>query len=421
MASPGQTVGDVVMRQVHRRILLGAGAMFMGAGLMPGSGRTQVDDSGRLIPPPRPNPYPYSGISGPGHIVDPSSSRGGWMSGLAGVRYSGNRPMAYPTLAWGEAATGSAVEKSLLPSIHPLMELHLRDTQICLGGDGYYYMTGSTGDNIWAFNAGVELWRSPDLVAWTYLGLVWSLDQGGGWAGHWRMRRGKPFRAIWAPEIHFINDNYWICFSVSRAGLGLLKSSSGRAEGPYEYAFSPDAHLRRGIDATLFQDDDGSVWLSYGAADEMVRLNDDMSGYAGDWKRTEILAGDCVPARDRARCLRGDNTLGYEGATVFKRDGLYYLGAVGNVEGRYSFVFGVSEALLGPYRMKHEGPPCAGGGNIFRDRNGLWWSTFFGNDEQSHFREKPGLLRIDFDPDGRVVTAAEQPFAKPLIPVEAGL
>lgn len=64
--------------------------------------------------------------------------------------------------------------------------------------------------------------------------------------------------------------------------------------------------------------------------------------------------------------------------------------------GRYSFVFAVSENLHGPYRMKHEAAPCAGGGNVFRDREGRWWSTFFGNDEQSHFREKPGLIRVDF-------------------------
>ena len=327
--------------------------------------------------------------------------------------------MAYPTLPWGEAATGSAVEKGLLPSIHPLMNLHLRDTQICIGGDGAYYMTGSTGDNIWAFNDGIELWRSTDLINWTYLGLVWSLDREGGWAKAWRMRRGGPFRAVWAPEIHYVSGSYFLCFSVSRAGLGILRSTTGRPEGPYEYAFSPDAHLRRGIDATLFQDDDGAVYLTYGSGDEIVRLKDDLSGYAENWKRTTFADTQCIVARDRARCLKGENTLGYEGATLFKKDGLYYLGAVGNVEGRYSFVFSVSENLHGPYRMKHEAAPCAGGGNVFRDREGRWWSTFFGNDEQSHFREKPGLIRVDFDGEGRIVVAADQPFAKPLPPLES--
>jgi beta-xylosidase len=279
-------------------------------------------------------------------------------------------------------------------------------------------MTGSTGGNIWAYNEGVELWRSTNLTDWTYLGLVWSLDREGGWAKQWRARRGVPFRAIWAPEIHYVAGNYFICFSVSRAGLGVLRSRSGRAEGPYEYAFSPEAHLRRGIDATLFQDTDGAVYLTYGSGDEMVRLKDDLSGYAEDWRPTRFAETECLVARDRDRCLRGENTLGYEGATLFKKDGLYYLGAVGNVEGRYSFVFAVSENLRGPYRMRHEAAPCAGGGNVFQDREGRWWSTFFGNDEQSHFREKPGLIRVDFDGAGRIVTAKDQPFAKPLPPLE---
>lgn len=405
------------MSRMNRRGFLAAAAGTAGFAATPGLA-LQADDSGRLIPTPDPNPYPYSGISGPGFPAAPGSARGGWMSGLRGVRYRGERAMAYPTLPWGEAATGSAVEKGLLPSIQPLMELHLRDTQICIGDDGAYYMTGSTGDNIWAFNDGIELWRSVDLADWTYLGLVWSLDREGGWAANWRMRRGVPFRAIWAPEIHYVAGNYFICFSVSRAGLGILRSTSGKPEGPYQYAFSPDAHLRRGIDATLFEDDASAVWLTYGAGDEMVRLKDDLSGYAGDWTRTTFVESECLVARDRARCLRGENTLGYEGATLFKKDGLYYLGAVGNVEGRYSFVFAVSETLHGPYRMRHEAAPCAGGGNVFRDNEGRWWSTFFGNDEQSHFREKPGLLRIEFDPQGRIVTAAEQPFAKPLPPLE---
>jgi len=401
----------------RRALLTGLGATAACAGSS--AWGQALDDSGRLLPTPATNPYPYSGVSGAGFAITPSSARGGWMSGLPGVRYRGERPMAYPTLPWGEAATGSAVDKGLVPPIRPLMELHLRDTQICIGGDGAYYMTGSTGDNIWAFNDGVELWRSTDLTDWTYLGLVWSLDREGGWAAAWRARKGVPFRAIWAPEIHYVAGNYFICFSVSRAGLGILRSTTGKPEGPYEYAFSPDAHLRRGIDATLFQDDDGAVYLTYGSGDEIVRLKDDLSGYAEDWKRITFQDdGGCVVARDRARCLRGENTLGYEGATLFRKDGLYYLGAVGNVEGRYSFVFAVSENLHGPYRMRHEAAPCAGGGNVFRDNDGLWWSTYFGNDEQSHFREKPALLRVEFDPDGRIVTAGDQPFATTLPPLE---
>ena len=36
--------------------------------------------------------------------------------------------------------------------------------------------------------------------------------------------------------------------------------------------------------------------------------------------------------------------------------------------------------------------------------------AFFGNDEASHMREKPGLVRIDFDTRGHVIVHADQPY-----------
>ena len=45
-----------------------------------------------------------------------------------------------------------------------------------------------------------------------------------------------------------------------------------------------------------------------------------------------------------------------------------------------------------------------------RDRQGRWFQTIFGNDEATHFREKPGIVRIDFDARGHVVVHKDQPF-----------
>ena len=89
-------------------------------------------------------------------------------------------------LPLGDKASGSAVHDGFIPPLRPIWELHLRDTIICLGGDGNYYMTGSTGENIWAYNRGVELWKSLDLVKWQYLGLVWDMDKEGTWERAWR-------------------------------------------------------------------------------------------------------------------------------------------------------------------------------------------------------------------------------------------
>lgn len=370
------------------------------------------DDSGRPVDPPPAGYYAYRGVSGPGLPVTDASATGGWVSGGQGVRYQGPQAMSYPTLPWQADSTGAAVSVGLMPPIRPLLDVHIRDTIICLGGDGQYYMTGSTGDNIWKFNDGVELWRSPDLVKWEYLGLVWSIERDGVWEKQWRMRAGVPFRALWAPEIHFIRGNYFICHSMSRSGLAILRSTTGKAEGPYVHAFSPEKPLRKGIDATLFEDDDGSVWFTYGSADEIVRLKDDLSGYSEDWRPIRFESPDHDPRRHRQQCeKKGFADLGYEGASLFKRDGLYHLCVVDRFDDRYSFAIATSKHISGPYRGRRESIPCAGGGNFFRDRQGGWWSTFFGNDAQCPFREKPGIIKVDFDRDGHVRVAKDQPFA----------
>jgi hypothetical protein len=124
----------------------------------------------------------FSGISGPGEPVQGDGS-GGWRSGKEGVRYKGAHPKAGWQRDWDEKQTTSdrAIDQGLLPPIKPLWELHLRDTIIVVGGDGLYYMTGSSGDNIWDRTDGIELWRSTNLKTWDYLGLVWSLTRDATW------------------------------------------------------------------------------------------------------------------------------------------------------------------------------------------------------------------------------------------------
>jgi len=38
---------------------------------------------------------------------------------------------------------------------------------------------------------------------------------------------------------------------------------------------------------------------------------------------------------------------------------------------------------------------------VFRDRDGTWQSTIFGNDVCAPFRERPGLLELELGSDGR--------------------
>ncbi len=376
-----------------------------------------------VIPAPAP-PFSsaadiYSGISGPGKPVV-GNGGGGWRSNQITMRYDGpdSKPGWQPLGQY--ACTSSAVKDGLLPPLKPIWDLHLRDTVINIGGDGLYYMTGSSGDNIWDRNDGIELWRSQDLKKWDYVGLVWSFDKD---AAAWAARWGTPanrhvVRAIWAPEIHYLKSrkNYFLTYSLaSGAGTGLLASTTGKPAGPYVNPLKPDARLGGGIDATLFEDDDGKIYVTSGRGGYIALMKDDMTGIAEQRNvkidKTDARAADGtknIPAANLARTETGD-----EGASLFKRNGKYYLGAAtfwgGSGSGRYDSVVGIADNIWGPYTKWHEAVPCGGGTNYFQDLEGNWFCCYFGNDEQTPFREKPGIVKIDFDSDGRIFIADEQP------------
>ena len=103
------------------------------------------------------------------------------------------------------------------------------------------------------------------------------------------------------------------------------------------------------------------------------------------------------------------NDLGTEGAVLFKANGKYYLGAADDYQGRYSSCVAMSDNIYGPYHDRHETVPSGGGTGFFKDKKGNWWCSYFGNDSQSPWREKPGIVQIDFDKDGKIKVAATQP------------
>ena len=351
-------------------------------------------------------------ISGPGKPVI-GNGTGGWRSGSDSIMYSGAYPMDPRWKAMSPSfTTGSVIKDGLLPQIKPLIELHLRDTQICLGGDGNYYMTGSSGDNIWAYAAGAELWKSADLKKWTYLGLVWSIEKDGTWEKKWQNLHGKPARLLWAPEIHYVKGNYFICFSMPPTGISILKSTTGKPEGPYIHATTiKDKPFINGIDPTLFEDEDGKVYFTYSGGNRIALMKDDLSDIAEPFHPITLSNPDHEPTHHAARCeKRGMNDFGTEGAVLFKANGKYYLGAADDYQGRYSSCVAVSDNIYGPYHDRQETVPCGGGTGFFKDKKDNWWCSYFGNDSQSPWREKPGIVKVDFLKDGKIIVSKKQPF-----------
>jgi len=286
-----------------------------------------------------------------------------------------------------------AVEKEggpKLPEIKPLIDYPVRDTCICLGPDRMYYLTGTTGHPTWWLtNAGIRMWKSPDLQNWEPLGLVWSFEKNTTWQKGTTDKSGKLHRAIWAPEIHYFKNTFWLAYCVNYGGTGILRSRTGKADGPYEDV-KPDGPLTGEIDASLFADDDGKVYFVYQNG-KIARLKDDMSGLA-----------------EQPRALKAANAsqVGFEGAFLAKIDGRYHLiCAEFNKDGQcstYDCMAASAETPYGPYSERYLAIPHGGHNVFFQDLQGQWWSTFFGNDSTAPFRERPAILPIAVGGDGRV-------------------
>lgn len=113
-------------------------------------------------------------------------------------------------------------------------------------------------------------------------------------------------------------------------------------------ALAEDKPLTDGINATLFQDDDGTVYFLFGGG-FIARMNEDMTALAERPRRLVCGAIDPDPAHHSSKSYAGMDEIGFEGPFMFKRDGMYYLSCAEFYEGRYSSMAAYSDNIYGPY------------------------------------------------------------------------
>lgn len=307
-----------------------------------------------------------------------------------------------------------------------LLDIPMRDPNVMRGPDGAYYLVGTTDpapgytsigasdltSQMWTINDGIRMWRSPDLVHWKSLGLIWSLDRDGTWAHWWK--GANPGSAVWAPELHYVKGNWWIAYCAKmpgeglHIGAGLLRSVSGRPEGPYRDV-QPDAPLALDDDASLFQDTDGAVYFLWDGF-HIARMKDDMSGLA-EAPRTIQFARD--PGWGEGIFLVKDG-----GKYIFINSGTALItpDLKNPPPGRttYDCFSAVSTgSIYGPYTIRRRAIPHDGHNNLFQDSRGRWWATYFGSDPWAPFSigasGRPAVLPVTISPDGTLRAARTKP------------
>jgi beta-xylosidase len=328
-------------------------------------------------------------------------------------------------------------------SVVPIMDQWMRDTYVMTGPDGYYYMTGTTATpgrafaagrvHCWDYNDGLYLWRSKDLQQWESMGRIWSFDKD---ASGWQ-QKGKPlepgamspnkdlldsfYRAVWAPELHYISSKKkWLLIACMNGGAGsfVLESVSGKPEGPYRnIKGNKRKAIFPNIDLSLFEDDNGQVYL-IGHNHFIARMKDDLSDIAEPFRRLTEMPYDPEPY--------------IEGIFITKHNGRYQLlqtvWSVKKADGTFSYLRNdknrqdslfsydvvVAEAgnIYGPYGPRYAAILQGGHNNIFKDRNGYWWSTTFFNPRGIMGTKftvtcRPGLVPVKWQ-DGKLRPDSER-------------
>ena len=228
------------------------------------------------------------------------------------------------------------------------------------------------------------------------------------------LEKKKP---LWAPEIHYLKGTFWLTYSIpgwdgtaKTSGCGLLKSTTGKPEGPYEDV-QPAERMGDEIDASLFEDDDGTVYFLWHSG-KIARMKPDMSGLAEPYRWLKTTTSDPNPRHHSGLCA-GHLRQGLLRPRRLRRHvpvqgqrAILSLPVRTQCDGRYSCYIATSTNLYGPYGERYEAIPHGGHNMFFQDGQGQWWSTYFGSDATAPWRERPGVLPIHIDPAGRIQPAS---------------
>jgi beta-xylosidase len=335
---------------------------------------------------------PHGGLTtlfaGPGGAVYAAFSGCGFYSPVDG------RPaaiaMTFDTPDFIRPSEDYILERGPVAHLKPSADFLIRDPHIYLGPDGTYVLTGTSNkphNDFWFGNDELHLWTSTDMRKWTHLTKAWDLHENGSWENN-----VHEHPCLWAPETVYVHGTYWLTYSVQGGGTVLLKSSTGKAEGPY---VDMGRMTNTNIDSSLFVDDDGKVYYVWQDG-KIARMKPNMSGFADEPRTLLTVDGE---------------TVGYEGAFIVKYAGKYILGAAEwygdeRVDGTYDLMYATADHILGPYTSSRVAVPHGGHGTMFIDRRGRLMSTLFGNDRTAPFRTQVGIvaLKVETGSDGLIIT-----------------
>lgn len=248
---------------------------------------------------------------------------------------------------------------------NPILHVDYSDPDVCLGEDGYYYLTASSFHN----SPGLPILQSKDLVNWELIG--YALETQFPVEYYRTVRHGS---GAWAPSIRYHKGEYYIFGGNPDFGVYMVKTKD--PAGPWE----EPVLIKQGkgyIDVCPFWDENGKAYLSYAFAGSRAGVKSVLmlSEMTPDGTK---LTGNPVMVFDG----HDDNTT-VEGSKMYKRNGYYWIMApAGGVKPGWQLAMR-SKDVWGPYEAKvvlHQGNTDINGphqGGYVETPNGDGWFIHF--------------------------------------------
>jgi alpha-N-arabinofuranosidase len=328
-------------------------------------------------------------------IAGPLAAASGDSAVFSYVSYQGHDPVdAAIPLGAGQ------FRNPILPGFHP-------DPSIVRVGNDYYLVNSSFG-----FYPGLPISHSRDLVNWTQIGNAIDRPDMLDFSGL------GIARAVFAPTIRHHEALFYIVNTCTDCG-GNFIITAPNAAGPWSKpVFLPEVD---GIDAEIFFDDDGRVWITnngpplgtprYSGHRALWIQELDLNSMKMTGPRTVVIDGGVKPA---------DNPIWTEGPHIVKRDGWYYLfAAEGGTAGDHSETVFRSRAVTGPYVPGPVNPIltqrdldparpfpvyAAGHADLVQTPKGDWWAVFLATrpyeGNLSNMGRETFLLPVNWPKDG---------------------
>lgn len=271
--------------------------------------------------------------------------------------------------------------------ILPLKE-HVPDVEAKVFSDGRIYLYGSydlTGNTEYCSQE-YYVFSSEDFLHFERSGLAFTTRG-----------EGNPFagKTLYAPDCLERNGKYYLYFCTSDGGEGVAESFC--AAGPFQDPVPIEgAHLSQ-IDPAVFVDDDGAVYYYWGQfALKGARLKENLHELEPDTCCEKLLT-------EREHGF-------HEGASVCKRNGIYYLLYTDISRGKATCLsYATSRSPLGPFKkggvvIDNTGcdPESWNNHGSLCEIQGQWYLFYHRSTHNSKFSRRVCVEPIFFEEDGSI-------------------